>query len=100
MGKEFEKEEIHVYEKIYIHTRNLKINRIQLIQGLPGDSDGKELACQCRRPGFHSLGWEGSPGGGQGNPLQYSRLENPTDRGAWRAIVHGIAKELDMNEAP
>ena len=33
-----------------------------------------------------------SPGGGDGNPLQYSCLENPTDRGAWRAAVHGVAK--------
>ena len=33
-----------------------------------------------------------SPGGGHGNPLQYSCLEIPMDRGAWRAIVHGIAK--------
>ena len=33
-----------------------------------------------------------SPGGGHGNPLQYSCLENPMDRGAWRATVHGVAK--------
>ena len=33
-----------------------------------------------------------SPGGGNGNPLQYSCLENPMDRGAWQAIVHGVAK--------
>ena len=33
-----------------------------------------------------------SPGGGNGNPLQYSCLENPMDRGAWRATVHGITK--------
>ena len=33
-----------------------------------------------------------SPGGGHGNPLQYSGLENPTDRGAWRAVVHGVAQ--------
>ena len=33
-----------------------------------------------------------SPGEGSGNPLQYSCLENPTDRGAWWAIVHGVAK--------
>ena len=33
-----------------------------------------------------------SPGGGHGNPLQYSRLENPMDRGAWRATVHGVTK--------
>ena len=32
------------------------------------------------------------PGGGNGNPLQYSCLENPMDRGAWRATVHGAAK--------
>ena len=33
-----------------------------------------------------------SPGGGYGNPLQYSCLENPMDRGAWWATVHGVAK--------
>ena len=33
-----------------------------------------------------------SPGGGHGNPLQYSCLENPMDRGAWRATVHGVAQ--------
>ena len=33
-----------------------------------------------------------SPGGGHGNLLQYSCLENPTDRGAWRATVHGVAE--------
>ena len=37
-------------------------------------------------------GLERSPGGGHGNPLQYSCLGNPMDRGAWRAIVHGVAK--------
>ena len=39
-----------------------------------------------------SLGQEDSPGEGNGNPLQYSCLENPTDRGAWQATVHGVAK--------
>ena len=33
-----------------------------------------------------------SPGGGNGNPLQFSGLENPMDRGAWWATVHGVAK--------
>ena len=33
-----------------------------------------------------------SPGGGHGNPLQYSCLENPMDRGTWKATVHGVAK--------
>ena len=41
-------------------------------------------------------GWGRSPGEGNGNPLQYSRLGDPMDRGAWEATVHGIAKELDM----
>ena len=39
-----------------------------------------------------------SPGGGNGNPLQYSCLENPTDRRAWWATAYGGAKELDMSE--
>ena len=37
-----------------------------------------------------------SPGGGHGNPLKYSCLENPMDRGAWGATVHGVTKESDM----
>ena len=36
------------------------------------------------------------PGEGNGNPLQYSYLGNPTEREAWWATVHGVAKELDM----
>ena len=40
-----------------------------------------------------------SPGGGHGNSLQYSCLENPIDRGAWRATVHEVTKESDTTEA-
>ena len=40
-----------------------------------------------------------SPGGEHGTLLQYSCLENPVDRGAWRAIVHGVTRESDTNEA-
>ena len=43
-------------------------------------------------------GWGRSPGGGHGNPLQYSCLENPMGRGAWRATVHRVV-ELDTTEA-
>ena len=39
-----------------------------------------------------------SPGKGNGNPLKYSCLGNPMDRGAWWATVQGVAKELDMTE--
>ena len=38
---------------------------------------------------------ESSPGGGNGNPLHYSCLKNPMDRGDWQATVHGVAKESD-----
>ena len=45
-----------------------------------------------------ALGWipvsGGSPGEGNGNPLQYSYLRNPVDREAWQATVHGVAKNL------
>ena len=49
-----------------------------------------------RETQVQSLGWEDSPGEGNGNPLQYSCLENPMDRGAWWATVHGVTKELDI----
>ena len=42
--------------------------------------------------GVPSLGWEDSPGEVNGNPLQYSCLGNPMDRGAWRATVHGVTR--------
>ena len=59
--------------------------------GFPGGSDGKESTCNAGDPG--SIPGSGrSPGEGNGNPLQYSCLENPMDRGAWWATVHGVAK--------
>ena len=42
------------------------------------------------------LGSERFPGVGNGNPLQYSCLENPMDRGTWRDTVHAVAKESDL----
>ena len=60
----------------------------------PGGSDGKESACNEEDPGsIPGLG--GYPREGNGNPLQYSCLEIPMDRGAWRAIVYRVAKESD-----
>ena len=52
---------------------------------------GKESACNAGDAGS-ILGSERSPGGGHGNPVQDSCLENPMDRGAWWATVHGVAK--------
>ena len=59
--------------------------------GFPGGSDGKESACSAGDLGSIS-GLGRSPVEGNDNPLQYSCLENPMDRGAWQATVHGIAK--------
>ena len=59
--------------------------------GFPSGSDGKESICNAGDPGSIS-GLERSPGGGHGNPLQYSCLETPKDRRAWRAIVSGLTK--------
>ena len=59
--------------------------------GFPGDSDGKESACNSGDPGSVPC-WGRSPGEGNGYPLQYSCLENPKNRGAWWATVPGIAK--------
>ena len=55
-----------------------------------------EVGVQFRRPGFIP-GLGRSPGEGNGNPLQYSCLENSVDIGAWWATVHGTT-ELDMTE--
>ena len=67
-----------------------------VVVGLPWWLSGKESACNTGAAGdADSIPGSGrSPGEGNGNPLQYSCLENPKDRGAWRAIVHGVA-ELD-----
>ena len=55
----------------------------------------KEPACQCRRHKVEA-GWNPgsgtSPAGGHGNPLQYSCLEYPMNRGDWRAMAHGVTK--------
>ena len=53
----------------------------------PGGSDGEESACNAEDPGLIP-GSGRSPGEGNGNPLQYPCLENPVDRGAWRAAVY------------
>ena len=61
------------------------------IQGLPRGLSGKESACNAGDPGS-ILGSGRSPGIGSGSSLQYSCLGNFTDRGAWQATVHGVAK--------
>ena len=74
---------------------NCLVNSNLASSRFPGGSDSKEFACNMGDWGSISeLGR--SPGGGNGNPLQYSCLESPVDRGAWRATVHGVT-EPDMN---
>ena len=66
--------------------------------GSPGGPDGKESACNVGDPSS-ILGSGRCAGGGHGNPLQYSRLENPMDRGAWGAAVHRVANsQTQLND--
>ena len=63
--------------------------------GFPGDSVVKNSPANAEDTG--SVPGSGrSPGGGHGNPLWYSCLENPVDRGAWWATGYRVAKEVDM----
>ena len=63
-------------------------------RGFPGGAEVKNPPANAGdvRDSGSIVGWEDSPGVGHGNPFQYSCLENPMDRGAWRAIVHRVAK--------
>ena len=75
-----------------------RLNWTELIENkyFPGGSDNKESVCNAGDAG--SIPGSGrSPGEANGNPLQYSRPENPRDRGAWWAKVHGVT-ESDMTE--
>jgi len=67
---------------------------IQRSRGFLGGLVGKESACSAGDAGdLGSIPGSGrTSGGGNGNPLQWSCLENPMDRGAWWAIVHRVAK--------
>ena len=80
---------------------DMSLNKLQEIVGFPCSTSGKERACQCwthKRcglvPRVGKIPWKKN-----GNPLQYSCLENLMGRGAWRATVHRGCKESDMTEA-
>ena len=72
-----------------IGSRPLEDKRV--FKGFPSGSDSKASACNAEDPGMIP-GWGRSPGEGNGNPLQYSCLENPMDREDWQATIHGVAK--------
>ena len=80
-----------VKEEAGVNSRIGFVGRACTYEGLPYSSDGKETACNVGDPGL--IPWSGrSLGEGNGNPLQYSCLENPTGRGAWQAAIHGVTK--------
>ena len=63
----------------------------KLLHGFPVSSAGKESTCNAGDPGsIPGLGR--SPGEGNDDPLQYSCLENPRDRGVWQVTVHGVIR--------
>ena len=69
-------------------------------KGFPDGSAGKESTCNAGDTGDTGLisGSGRSPGEGDGNPLQYSCLGNPIDRGAWQATVQRVAKNKQLNK--
>ena len=70
---------------------------LMMAMGFPGGSDSKESTCNAGDPDSIP-GSERSPGEGNGNPLQYSCLDNPMDREVWQATVHSVPKSWDMTE--
>ena len=66
------------------------LNVSSMYLGFPGGSTGKESTCQADESLIAGSGR--SPGGGHGNPLHYSCLQNPRDRGAWQGTVHRAAE--------
>ena len=82
---------------IRVGEGDFKIWRFYLLiyRGFPGGSVIKNLPANAGDT-VSILGSGRFPGERNGNPFQYSCLENSTDRGAWRAAVHGVRKALDM----
>ena len=75
-----------------------KVTYKLVLRGLTGGANGKELTCQCskyKRCSLDSLGWENPLEEGMAT-LQFFCLENPTDRGAWQATVHSVAKSWTL----
>ena len=78
-------------ESLWFTDFNLSVASSREGRGFLGGSHGKESSCSAKDLGsIPGLG--GSPGGRHGSPLQYSCLDNPMDRGAWHAAVHGVEK--------
>ena len=77
--------------EFFLHLPSFSFPAFKHLLGFPGGSVDKESACNAGDLGLiPELGR--SPGEGNGNPLKYSCLENPMDRGFWKATVHGVAR--------
>ena len=75
---------------LFLHQKIFDIILLENL-GFTAGSDGKESTCNAEDSGLIS-GLGRFPGEGNGYSLQYSYLENSTDRGAWQATVHGVTK--------
>ena len=82
------------YIYVYIYIYSMIISLFLYLTGFPGGISGKQPTCQCRRykrcrfnPWVRKIPWRR-----EWQPLQYSCLGNPMDRGAWRATVHGTQR--------
>ena len=82
------REESDTTEQLHFHFTDYRVPSTSLF---PGGSEVKASTCNVGDPGLIP-GSGRSPGEGNGKPLQYSRLENPMDGGAWRTTVHRVAK--------
>ena len=71
--------------------KSYSLNKGYNVITFPDSSDRTESACNAGDPGL-SPGWGRSSGEGNGNPHQYSCLDNPMDGRAWQATVHGVTK--------
>ena len=80
-----------IWKSLFTFTKTCSQIRL-CSQVLAGGSGGKESACNAGDLSSTPQGLGRSPGKGNGNPLQYSCLENPMDREAWWATVHGVTK--------
>ena len=81
--------------KLFLNHRIMK--NYTILRGFPGGSDDKESACNAGDPGSIP-GWRTSPGGGHGNPLQYSCLENPHGQRSLADYSPWGCKESDTTE--
>ena len=84
------------------HSLSSEKARLHVSLGFPGGTSGKDSTCKCRLDVRHagSIPGSGRSPGDNDKPLQFSCLENPMDRGAWRAPVHWVAQNWTWLKRP